>query len=666
MSTLQEESLSSVVGQPPDGEKKKANTKKKYRVLNVNEGSAPKHLGQGISRAIGSVAAGAGGGVAALVAGPVVGARAGGASGAAKGFGMGLAGAVALPVIGVFGAVGQIVQGAVNTPKAIMATSEGKEWDPVTQSWILYSLAAERDLLLSQAAEDELQEWISEQKRLAKEDDDDNNDDEQPQKKKQVQNTELYDILEIEPIATDAQIKKAYYKKALHNHPDKNKNDPQAATKFQKISRAYEVLSDPISRQRYDESGDADEAPESQIDPKVFFNMIFGSEKFERYVGELQMASLIKHDEDHQVDAVEADFIQRKRTCQLAVTLADELLASYVHDSPIKDYFEQNTDDDSSMSDDRSSKSAQNQAKEAAFRAYIATEIATELVATPFGSTLVRVIAYVYDTVATKYLGGVRGAALRFSDTAHKAGKRLDVASSATKVFSRARKATKAAAKSDAKSDELPIDEDDDADFCIVSDDHADWKVTFYKDRAAASAAFKKLSYSFASVLFAKEGISVITPNSTTSENKFPSADIGESRRWVPAKSYGTKSSVDTIKRLVESIGDNDISEIALTEAAARDREAEMTNSVLEAAWRVTVIDVETTLRESCSKLLRDKSVSEDIRKKRAKALKIVADVFKKKADESGHSKVFSELLRQQAFFNIPGNAEPPSPTDEI
>jgi len=60
----------------------------------------------------------------------------------------------------------------------------------------------------------------------------------------------LYDILEIKPNATEADIKKAYYRLALLYHPDKNK-DPNTIEKFQNISSAYEILGNSKSRQEY-------------------------------------------------------------------------------------------------------------------------------------------------------------------------------------------------------------------------------------------------------------------------------------------------------------------------------------------------------------------------------------------------------------------------------
>jgi DnaJ family protein B protein 4 len=70
-----------------------------------------------------------------------------------------------------------------------------------------------------------------------------------------VAETKLYDVLGITPSASEADIKKAYRKMALKHHPDKNKDNPNAAEKFKECSQAYEILSDPDKRKMYDQYG---------------------------------------------------------------------------------------------------------------------------------------------------------------------------------------------------------------------------------------------------------------------------------------------------------------------------------------------------------------------------------------------------------------------------
>ena len=117
---------------------------------------------------------------------------------------------------------------------------------------------------------------------------------------KEVRNAELelkkskrkdyYKILGVDKDAGETEIKKAYRKLAIVHHPDKNPENEEAAETFKEIGEAYETLSDPQKRQRYDSGEDLIDPSEMfqgggmggfggggmQIDPEMLFNMMGG------------------------------------------------------------------------------------------------------------------------------------------------------------------------------------------------------------------------------------------------------------------------------------------------------------------------------------------------------------------------------------------------------
>lgn len=105
---------------------------------------------------------------------------------------------------------------------------------------------------------------------------------------KKSKRKDYYKILGIEKDANENDIKKAYRKLAIVHHPDKNPDDPDAAERFKDVGEAYETLSDPQKRARYDSGDDLLDPADmfgggmgggfgaQGIDPEMLFHMMGG------------------------------------------------------------------------------------------------------------------------------------------------------------------------------------------------------------------------------------------------------------------------------------------------------------------------------------------------------------------------------------------------------
>ena len=116
------------------------------------------------------------------------------------------------------------------------------------------------------------------------------------------QNQDLYSLLGLKKDATHEEIRKAYRSLVFKIHPDKNKDDPEASSKFANINKAYKILSNEETRKLYDETGEYDEGNEGPIDIQDtlnYFRKIYSPkdiENFEeKYIGSLEEEEDLKN-----------------------------------------------------------------------------------------------------------------------------------------------------------------------------------------------------------------------------------------------------------------------------------------------------------------------------------------------------------------------------------
>eukprot|EP01089_Gocevia_fonbrunei_P009453 TRINITY_DN2175_c0_g1_i1.p1 TRINITY_DN2175_c0_g1~~TRINITY_DN2175_c0_g1_i1.p1 ORF type:complete len:504 (-),score=151.18 TRINITY_DN2175_c0_g1_i1:13-1524(-) len=137
-----------------------------------------------------------------------------------------------------------------------------------------------------------------------------------------------YEVLDVPKDANAAVIKKAYYKKAMIYHPDKNPDNPAAEEEFKAINEAYQILSDEEKRTVYDKYGkEGLKSNEGGMDVSFFFKMLFGGGEFEDVFGEVNMVSAIMETDQEMSEEKKKELEDQKieQQKQLVETLYKKL-----------------------------------------------------------------------------------------------------------------------------------------------------------------------------------------------------------------------------------------------------------------------------------------------------------------------------------------------------
>lgn len=317
---------------------------------------------------------GAIGGLGVAVAAPVMGAKLGAEKNGFVGGTVGLLGGAAVGVIGAAGClVGGAVKGAVDikrgveaVPASISAPRKGKWWNETTSTWVYTDITKidvpENDDDILGGIENDLDATTTNATSG------------------EVMDTYYYDTLEVDPAADPSKIKRQYYLMARKYHPDKNPGDAAAAEKFKAVAEAYQVLSDPELRLKYNEggkdalSGDKTSGNDDQTpDPSLLLAFLFGSDRFNSFVGRLATSTGAMLGDTTQLSAKDSRTLQERRCSRLAITLAKR----------IKPWVENNVEE-----------------MEGAWKVQ-----AEELKKTSYGWELLQVIGMAYNLAAVQFLG---------------------------------------------------------------------------------------------------------------------------------------------------------------------------------------------------------------------------------------------------------------------
>mmetsp|Transcript_22268 Transcript_22268/g.24807 ORF Transcript_22268/g.24807 Transcript_22268/m.24807 type:complete len:566 (+) Transcript_22268:39-1736(+) len=290
----------------------------------------PKHIAEGLQSGLGYILRGAVGAAGVMVLMPtvagaegkkeagIIGGIAGGASGIVAGV---VQGANVLGG-GVVTGVSQIVCGAAATPNAVIAPLRGYWWNGATGRWEQTFLLEEERWIKGEPIYDEdilgimaLPEELRRESSCSK-----------------VKDMYYYDKLGLDPDVDSSVIKRRYFNIARKFSPDRSGANPEAQTEFKEIGRAYTVLMNPELRAKYDLVGrdglwDEDDDDEPDVDPMMLYTLLFGSEKFNDYIGKLAAVSSarIGPEVSSTLNMSKSRLLQKRRVTRLALVLAERL-----------------------------------------------------------------------------------------------------------------------------------------------------------------------------------------------------------------------------------------------------------------------------------------------------------------------------------------------------
>mmetsp|Transcript_68689 Transcript_68689/g.143443 ORF Transcript_68689/g.143443 Transcript_68689/m.143443 type:complete len:849 (+) Transcript_68689:173-2719(+) len=537
----------------------------------------------------------------------------------AKEVSLGILGGTALIVASTVAGAVQVGRGLKETPRAFFSRKQEKVWDYELGRWVDIDL----DQLEEEVAAEEAE---AEEAAAAKSEPPEEGSAPQPEQLPAMDTT-YYELLGVAPDAPPAAIKTAYYKKARECHPDKNPGDLKAKEAFQRLSRAYQILSDPSTRTRYNNRGlQGVKGVETRLDPSVFFSLLFGSERFANYTGELHLAMQVDHYRDSwnqakgdlsqdEPDVTEPEprevrDRQRRREVHLAVFLRR-----------ILDHMVINRDGDG-------------------FVAIVRRE-AKELAEARFGPELLIELGELYQIRAEIYLANElagrhsvtkRAAAAR--RTGHSARGCLNMTRNVAGTFVHAKRIHDAIKREAAAMKEVKG-----PNYSQPSKPPTTSAATYPSSSSSSSSLSLSPSEASCSSKSMPPARAMVSASSTSSDGMSASASAPPSATATRSGPPASMTSAATSRS--HGIASWFSSASDRTKATVHSAVEEALPTFLHTAWAAVVRDLSVTVRNVARKLLQDKSVPWQIRVRRAQGLKILGETFSEegyKAVEAGGS----------------------------
>ncbi|CAF3213567.1 unnamed protein product [Rotaria socialis] len=395
-----------------------------------------------------------------------------------------------------------------------------------------------------------------------------------------------YDILNVKPNASAAEIKRAYYTYSLQYHPDRTQGldeftRREYAERFKLISHAYSILSDPEKRTLYNRYG-KDEHIMSQgpngvsledFDAEEFFRFMFGGEEFVDIIGDFELAKSFKYALSELLSENEQTTDRQNQRSSHAAERAQ------AHEERIKTLSENLLSKLSIFTDTLSSDSSALESTQALdkFIKKIHADIPNQLQA-PYGEHLLHAIGYVYSSKARFWLTKMD------SQEGH-LGKRL---LGFGKNFQSTWKDRIHIVKETVKTVK-----------CAVQWQQSVSRLTSAVDDESENS---QLPFQHHSGHLEYSGPTPSEPTALAT-NK-PVSSVKQKQ----------KSSTQPI--------------VPLTDEEKRKLEMDTTAKSMEALWRATKLEIECIQRNVCDQVLSDPACSRQIRRYRCKALSKMGDIW--------------------------------------